>query len=720
MTIFEWNQFNGSNAKISRYVQGFRCRTTNIVAYYIPNKHNVNENLDFIDEYGPLKNNYGIYFLLGEASDNEKSSIYIGQASTRDNTKGLDRIKEHINLRKDWYRDKWDSVLYVTSTDNSWSTGLLDTLEFLFIELFRKKTEYQCLNSKRGTFGNITDNEFKTELTAITELLALPLFGYNVIDNAKSISDTLHDNLIKVIYEMKDELKEELKSEYLSKYSPEDIEKLEWIKRVESYNSFKSSIQFAKSSYLFGDRILFGSKKEIVTPEYIAKQMVDLIPAEVFNSKAKILDVACKSGVFLKCLIDRFMSDDEELPINHEIEYKDKHVRLQNLVQNQLCGLCLSDHGYLVSNYTVIDTVQKYENKLIGDQFNNNIMNSIVDLPNITRINGYQSMLKNDDVLKGDQHQTLREEIKNKFDLHVKDGEELTFDVVMGNPPYNDDDYLDFVNFGHKISSKYTVMITPAQWQSKAGQKNEAFRREVVPYMKEVVYYPDCLDVFAAQVSSGVCYYLIDKTAKTDKCKVTNSSVMKPCIDSVEYRDIKLEQTLWNCGNAIVNKVQNTVGYKNYCISKVEVKKKYTVNLNKQITKATGTSGCWDWKNSCIRDDWVGKGGVLFTENGTLVLPIPKIITDKVDKSSGTSINVFTSDDEAEIKSYLSWIKTKFVRFLILINIGSLTMMNQRGWRFVPDPGVFDHIFTDKELYEKYNLTDEEIKIIESTIKELK
>ena len=41
-------------------------------------------------------------------------------------------------------------------------------------------------------------------------------------------------------------------------------------------------------------------------------------------------------------------------------------------------------------------------------------------------------------------------------------------------------------------------------------------------------------------------------------------------------------------------------------------------------------------------------------------------------------------------------------------------------WRFVPVSKAFDHIFTDQELYEEYNLTDEEINIIESVIKERK
>ena len=62
---------------------------------------------------------------------------------------------------------------------------------------------------------------------------------------------------------------------------------------------------------------------------------------------------------------------------------------------------------------------------------------------------------------------------------------------------------------------------------------------------------------------------------------------------------------------------------------------------------------------------------------------------------------------------------SKLVAFLIYLGICGATL-NAEFWRFVPDPEAFDHIFTDQELYEKYNLTQEEINIIESVIKERK
>lgn len=80
---------------------------------------------------------------------------------------------------------------------------------------------------------------------------------------------------------------------------------------------------------------------------------------------------------------------------------------------------------------------------------------------------------------------------------------------------------------------------------------------------------------------------------------------------------------------------------------------------------------------------------------------------------------LFTSDSMLEVASFLSYAYTKFVRFLIFNSICGLRSTGQdTWWRFVPDPGKFDRLFTDEELYKKYNLTQDEIAIIEGTIAE--
>ena len=81
-------------------------------------------------------------------------------------------------------------------------------------------------------------------------------------------------------------------------------------------------------------------------------------------------------------------------------------------------------------------------------------------------------------------------------------------------------------------------------------------------------------------------------------------------------------------------------------------------------------------------------------------------------------------DTKEECEYFVSWLNTKFTRFFVAINISKLTgIICDDCFRFVPDPGPFDHIFTDDELYRKFGLRpahEDYIKVIESVIRERK
>lgn len=74
---------------------------------------------------------------------------------------------------------------------------------------------------------------------------------------------------------------------------------------------------------------------------------------------------------------------------------------------------------------------------------------------------------------------------------------------------------------------------------------------------------------------------------------------------------------------------------------------------------------------------------------------------------------LFATRNEAE--NLLSYLKTKFVRFLILQALSSIHL-TKSTFSFVPMQD-FSKSWVDTELYEKYALTDEEITFIESMIK---
>lgn len=68
-----------------------------------------------------------------------------------------------------------------------------------------------------------------------------------------------------------------------------------------------------------------------------------------------------------------------------------------------------------------------------------------------------------------------------------------------------------------------------------------------------------------------------------------------------------------------------------------------------------------------------------------------------------------------EAKNACEYLKTKFVRFLILMALSSIHI-SKKTMSFVPMQD-FSKPWTDEELYEKYGLNDDEIKFIESMIK---
>lgn len=278
----------------------------------------------------------------------------------------------------------------------------------------------------------------------------------------------------------------------------------------------------------------------------------------------------------------------------------------------------------------------------------------------------------------------------------------MQFDVVIGNPPYNNDIYLDFVTLGDKLATKYTIMITPAKWQAKGGAKNEQFRRDIVPYIKEVTFYPDCGEVFGISEVGGIAYYMLITNKCNDKSVETISTKNeKLCSQGIQSTNTLI---LHNEALSIIDKVKK-MKEKNF----VPMLSSNKYNLLASIPPAIGGS-----KGSPI--------GYLLSKDGMLqCLAEPHVEENKdlIFYSDNYKV-IYSSEHKTEVLSAKSYCYSKFIRYLIFCGLVGNSILTDESWRFVPAPEAFDHIFTDEELYKKYNLTDEEINIIESVIKERK
>jgi len=72
-------------------------------------------------------------------------------------------------------------------------------------------------------------------------------------------------------------------------------------------------------------------------------------------------------------------------------------------------------------------------------------------------------------------------------------------------------------------------------------------------------------------------------------------------------------------------------------------------------------------------------------------------------------------DDEEQARSFADYLRTKFVRFLVSLRTNTQHLYSER-FAFVPDLPM-DRTWTDAQLYDRFGLSDDERRFIESHIK---
>ena len=327
---------------------------------------------------------------------------------------------------------------------------------------------------------------------------------------------------------------------------------------------------------------------------------------------------------------------------------------------------------------------------------------------------------------------------------------DMKFSLIIGNPPYNNDIYIDFVTDAHKLSSEFVCMITPAKWQAKGGEKNEQFRKAIVPYMSKILFYKDSHDIFSIQEWGGISCYLVDKSQKGNKVQIKticnsndnfNSNFeehdeLNPVLYSRKILQIigkvgtlgeGFKQSLYvkntDSGESCI---ADTLGFKRQTFVHEQDRGEHKANSDyveiMQGDQVCGYKNKKDLYTQLNIDKWkcicsIMPGSVSqFDQNGQVLgmIKISIIGPNQVPKGSFPVLKYF--DSKKECYSFVSYCNTRLISFLFYLGVCGITLTKE-FFRFIPDPVKYDHIFTDEELYEKYGLTQDEINIIESVIK---
>ena len=443
-----------------------------------------------------------------------------------------------------------------------------------------------------------------------------------------------------------------------------------------------------------------GNNTSIVTPANIAKDMVALLPDEVFIPESKFLDICCKSGIFLTSIRERLMNSKAMIK-----SYPDDKERYKYITNNQLYGIAPNGQCQMYSVRAVYGTLK-------------------VDNPHILCFGVFDQYKT---ACLNNNHKMLIDEMKKEFG-------QMKFDVVIGNPPYNNDIYLDFVTVAQHLSSNYTVMITPANWQAKGGKKNEDFRKNIVPYMRKIVYYPCSTEIFNIAEVDGISIFLFGH-AVTDNKEIINKSGKIKGFNNITFREVG--NTLNNITYNIVQKmtgISSVVPFEfkssvsHWGITAGEKFEDFGNGINIiSGGKVIAECSLHDISKNIQDVEKINvvinrmAGYCYFFDDGGKTVGINKLYIlgkNYIAPFNYSCLYSFETFDEA--KSFVSFMYSKIVRFVCVTTLVGTNLANNEAWRCITIPEKFDHIFTDEELYKKYNLTPEEINIIESVIKERK
>jgi site-specific DNA-methyltransferase (adenine-specific) len=320
---------------------------------------------------------------------------------------------------------------------------------------------------------------------------------------------------------------------------------------------------------------------------------------------------------------------------------------------------------------------------------------------------------------------------------------ERQIDVIIGNPPYQQNDagygksagpvYHMFVERAKKLQPKYLIMIIPARWYS-GGKGLDAFRKDMLndDRIRVMVDYIDASEVFpGVDIAGGICYFLWDRDNR-GLCEVTNIYKDK---HQKTLRALNEFETFIRHGESlpIIKKVlaKNEVsmgaivsGRKPFGLSTTVRPLKYgDINLiwtggegpyeSSKIETGKELIGLYKVITSYVSHDHAGQPG---PDGKRKVLSKIRVIgPNTVCTESYLVIGSFTTKEEAEnLRLYLS---TLFVRFLIAQLALSQHITKER-YLFVPAQD-FSKTWTDEMLFEKYGLCEEEKNIISSSIRPL-
>lgn len=610
-----------------------------------------------------------------------------------------------------------------------------------------KDDKEDCGDEKKTTTEDYTETKTDSEVKKLesqikTYYQRLLFYSFLTKDKVSSLDDILdtfekYDNkrIAKNLYLDKGVLQkisdrmDPFKRSSLD-YKIQNISRLASDENVEPFDRAMTSIK----------RFSQMSESEVITPSKVCDEMVELLPEdglrEIVDNQDKLLDIASKSGEYAVSIYKRLTL---ELGYSHE------------KVKNIIYSIPTSSIAYEFTRrfYEILNL--NVDN--IASGFN------AYDLIEVKDENGEVDYTKINDLLKQDRtfyKITLNDEIKVGVN-------EVKFGAIIGNPPYNISDggaqasskpiYQNFVWMGKKLASDYTCFITPTRWFA-GGKGLDEFRNQMLndKTIKELHDFLTPEDVFPnTNNRGGVCFFIQDHNKEDEMMrfvthknnKVIYSTERKIKINGIDIliRDSK--------GYSIINRVARLAcdyltshisslrpfGFRGYFVKDENYKKGQTGLNNAVICIGKGKQIGYVERTLVLKNkDWIDSWKVFMPRANNIAT---ELNDDNLNAFVGRPNEICTesyltcfADDgltESSVENATKYMTTKFVRYLHSLSKSSQDA-TAKTFRFVPMQDFNNESDIDwsksikeidEQLFDKYDLTEEERNHIKNSIKDM-
>lgn len=320
-------------------------------------------------------------------------------------------------------------------------------------------------------------------------------------------------------------------------------------------------------------------------------------------------------------------------------------------------------------------------------------------------------------------------------------GADMQFDVIIGNPPYQLSDggnnasampiYQLFAEQAKALEPRFLSLVIPARWYA-GGKGLDAFRQSMLgdQRVRELHDFFTADEVFpGVDLSGGICYFLWarDNPGPTRVTSHRNGEIS--VLDRPILSDENGTFVRFNEGVKILEKVRR-LGEARFADG-VSARKPFGIPTNVKVsqTAAAGSVKIFAYPaNGYVAESVIEKNRDLVERTKVLISYVygergnfPYLVIGKPFLGpagtccSETYLVARDCDSENEARNVMSYMRTRFFRFLILL-AKNTQHATSKVYGFVPDQS-FSEPWTDEALYEKYGITEEEVAFIESMVR---